>query len=296
MHGFLVVDKPLGISSRDAVDRVQAGLPKDVHVGHTGTLDPLATGVLVLALGQATRLTDYVQRQTKEYRAGIRFGATSATDDAEGPITPVVDTAMPTRDQLEAALSRFIGTIEQTPPSFSAAHVDGQRAYRLARKGKPVELKPKLVRVDRIDVLSYTSPDAELDIQCGKGTYIRSIARDLGRTLGCGAYLTSLRRTRVGPFHVSDALPIDAPATAFAERLRPLSDAVEGLAQAQLTDDDIRRLTMGQLIASDLTQPGSDEIAIFDAAMCLRAMGIVEEGRLRPTKVFVTERRSGFPA
>ncbi len=287
MHGFLVVDKPLGISSRNAVDRVQAALTKDVRVGHTGTLDPLATGVLVLALGQATRLTDYVQRQTKEYRATVRFGATSATDDAEGPLTQV-DGVLPTREQVGAALGRFIGTIEQTPPSFSAAHVDGQRAYRIARKGKVVDLKPKSVRIDRIDVLNFEVADLELDIQCGKGTYIRSIARDLGRTLGCGAYLTGLRRTRVGPFRAEDALTIDAPAAAFAERLRPLADAVVGLPHTQLSDDDIRRLTMGQTVATDLAQPGTDEIAIFDATLQLRAMAVVEEGRLRPTKVFVT--------
>ena len=209
MHGFLVVDKPRGISSREAVNRVQAALPKDVRVGHTGTLDPLATGVLVLALGQATRLTDYVQGQTKEYRAGVRFGATSATDDAEGPLTET-GAAPPTREQLERALAGFAGTVEQTPPTFSAAHVDGQRAYRMARKGKAFELKPKMIRIDGIDLVSYQSPNAEMEVRCGKGTYIRSIARDLGRVLGCGAYLSSLRRTRVGPFHESQALPIDA--------------------------------------------------------------------------------------
>jgi tRNA pseudouridine55 synthase len=284
VHGFLVVDKPLGISSREAVDRVQAALPPDVRVGHTGTLDPLASGVLVLALGQATRLTDYVQRQTKEYRAGVRFGATSATDDAEGPLTPVADVPPPTRSQLEAALAGFIGTIEQTPPAFSAAHVGGQRAYRMARKGKAVNLQAKPVRIDRIDLLAYQPPDADLIVRCGKGTYIRSIARDLGRVLGCGAYLSSLRRTRVGPFLESHALPVDADGAEFAAKLRPLGDAMDGLPRLTLTSDEVRRLSMGQNVATAATD--DCEVAIFDDAGDLRAVALIAEGRLRPIKVF----------
>lgn len=284
MHGFLVVDKPLGISSREAVDRVQAVLPKAVRVGHTGTLDPLATGVLVLALGQATRLTEYVQQQSKEYRAEVRLGATSATDDAEGPLTAVNGVALPTRVQLDEALARFIGTTEQTPPAFSAAHVDGQRAYRMARQGKMVELKPKLVRIERIDLLNYRPPDMELDVQCGKGTYIRSIARDLGRLLDCGAYLKSLRRVRVGPFQISDALSIDASAAEIAARLRPLGDGLKELAHLTLSDDEIRRLSRGQTVPTSVTIEG--EAAIFDDSGAFRVLTVVADGRLRPSKVF----------
>jgi tRNA pseudouridine55 synthase len=287
VHGFLVVDKPLGISSRDAVNRVQAALPKDVRVGHTGTLDPLATGVLVLALGQGTRLTDYVQAQTKEYRASVRFGATSATDDAEGPFTPTPDARFPSRDELLTALAEFVGSVSQTPPTFSAAHVDGRRAYRLARQGKTVELKPKSVRIDRIDLGEYRSPDAFLTIQCGKGTYIRSIARDLGQRLGCGAYLTSLRRTRIGAFLESQAISIDGSAASFPAALRPLKEAVVGMTRVNLTADEIRRLGMGQLVATDSAFADGSEIAVFDDVERLRALATVEGKRLRPAKVFL---------
>ena len=238
----------------------------------------------MLALGQATRLTDYVQRQTKEYRAGVRFGATSATDDAEGPIVATA-AEPPTRAQLESALARFVGTIEQTPPSFSAAHVDGQRAYRLARKGKAVELQPRSVRIDHIEVRTYEPPDADVTIVCGKGTYVRSIARDLGRDLGCGAYLTSLRRTAVGPFLVEEGLPPDASAESYRQRLRPLGDAVGALMRIPLTDDEIRRLTMGQAVAT--TSPDSPEVAAFDDAGALRAIVTIQERWMRPAKVFV---------
>lgn len=285
LHGFLVIDKPRGISSRHAVDRVQKALPKGTRIGHTGTLDPLASGVLVLALNQATRLTEYVQQQTKEYRAGVRFGATSATDDAEGPIAVASDAVLPSREQLDAALARFVGTIEQTPPAFSAAHVDGQRAYRIARKGKSVDLKPKPVRIDRIELLSYAPPAAELSVVCGKGTYIRSLARDLGGELGCGAYLTSLQRTRVGAFHLDDALPCDATADALLQRLRPLGEAMTAVRRLTLTDDEIRRLAMGQTVAT--AETGEDQIAIFNPAGEFQALATIENGRLRPMKVFV---------
>lgn len=284
MDGFLVVEKPLGITSRDAVDRVQAALPKDVRVGHTGTLDPLATGVLVLALGQGTRLADYVQAQAKEYRAGVHFGATSATDDAEGPLTPTPNAALPSRAELQMALAAFQGVVLQTPPSFSAAHVDGRRAYRLARKGQAVDLKPKEVRIDRIELHDYRPPDADMTIVCGKGTYIRSIARDLGQRLGCGAYLTSLRRTRVGAFLESQAISIDGAADSFPAALRPLKEAVVGLPHVQLDDDAVRRLTMGQLIPTAPRDEG--EIAVFDGAGRLRALARIVEGNLKPAKVF----------
>lgn len=289
MNGFLVIDKPLGISSRDAVDRVMKALPKDVRVGHTGTLDPLASGVLVLALGQATRLADYVQAQTKEYIAGVRFGIISATDDAEGPLTTVAEAPLPTREQFDAALATFVGVLEQTPPAFSAAHVDGRRAYRIARAGKPVELKPKPVRIDRIEVLDFQPPDTTLRIQCGKGTYIRSIARDLGRRFGCGAYLTSLRRLRVGVFSSDAALPIDASAEQVAARLRPLRDAVVELPQETLDDDAVRRLSMGQAISTN--RPLTDEIAILGLDGELKLIGRVADGVIQPEKVFVDPRK-----
>lgn len=283
-NGFLVVDKPRGLSSREALNRVQTTLPRKTRIGHTGTLDPLATGVLVLAIGQATRLADAVQAQAKEYLAGIRLGATSATDDAEGPITEIPEAVFPSPERLDLALATFVGVVEQTPPAFSAAHVDGRRAYRLARQGLDVELKSKPVRIDQIERIRYEPPAIDLVVECGKGTYIRSIARDLGRVLGCGAYLTSLRRTRVGAFSIDDALSIDASEAEFAARIRPLADAVPKLPAIRLPADDIARLGMGQLVATSETIPG--EIAVFDEAGVLCVIADIVEQRLRPTKVF----------
>src|ERR1043166_4448316 len=179
-HGLLVVDKPGGITSRDAVDRAQRWFPKGTRIGHTGTLDPLATGVLVLCIGSATRLTEYVQRMAKTYRAGIVLGARSDTDDADGAITPVSDIRTPAAGEVQAALAAFVGNIAQVPPAFSAAKLGGRRAYDLARRGQDVSLAPRTVTIHGIDLLSYGFPQLEIEVRCGKGTYVRSLARDLG--------------------------------------------------------------------------------------------------------------------
>src|SRR5690349_8551537 len=209
-HGLLVLDKPLGVTSRAAVDRALRWFPRGTRLGHTGTLDPLATGVLVLCVGHATRLTEYVQAMGKAYTADVVLGARSATDDAEGPITPATVKRPPDRVAVNAGLAQFVGAVEQVPPAFSAAKVTGQRAYDLARRGGAVDLTPRTVRIDRIDVLEFDYPRLRLEVLCGKGTYIRSLARDLGDRLGCGAYLGGLRRTRVGPFTPADAALLDA--------------------------------------------------------------------------------------
>src|SRR5262249_45363855 len=161
---------------------------RGTRLGHTGTLDPLATGVLVLCVGSATRLADYVQRMSKTYRSLFRLGARSDTDDADGAVTPVAGAAAPEPAALEACLRQFVGTIEQVPPAYSAAKVTGQRAYDLARRGREVSLQARAVQVHGIEVLRYDYPELEVEVRCGKGTYIRALARDLGARLGCGAY------------------------------------------------------------------------------------------------------------
>ena len=217
MNGFLVVDKPGGMTSRDAVNRVQLWFPRRTKIGHTGTLDPLATGVLVLCIGGATKLADRVQATPKRYETRIRLGATSDTDDADGAVVETVVTAIPTREAVEAALPAFVGLIEQLPPQYSALKVEGRRAYDLARSGAAVALRPRPVRVDAILVRDYGWPWLDLSIDCGKGTYIRSIARDLGAALGVGGIVQALRRTRVGPFQVEKAITLDSsPAQARA--------------------------------------------------------------------------------
>src|SRR5262249_23311126 len=161
-----------GITSREAVNRVQRQLPRGTRIGHAGTLDPLATGVLVVCIGAATRLTEYVQQMEKEYRTDLVLGATSTTDDADGEIAPLTELRVVSRELVVKNLRQFIGTIEQVPPAFSAAKVAGRRAYDLARQGDPVILGPRLVRIDSIDVVHYDYPDLTLQVQCGKGTYI----------------------------------------------------------------------------------------------------------------------------
>lgn len=207
-HGLLVVDKPLGLSSMDVVRRVRdaAGLAK---TGHGGTLDPLATGVVVCCLGDATKLVESLMQGTKVYDTIIDLSAFTTTDDREGERSEVAVDTPPDADAVRAACDRFVGTIDQRPPAYSAIHVDGKRAYQLARAGQDVQLDARPVTIHAIDIIDYAFPSLTLRITCGKGVYIRSIARDLGESLNTGGHLASLRRTAVGPFTIDMAVPIE---------------------------------------------------------------------------------------
>lgn len=196
---FLNVDKEAGVSSRGVVDAVTR-LVGTRRVGHAGTLDPLATGVLVVAVGRGTRLLEYVQAQGKTYRAGVLLGRTSDTDDIEGQVRVVAAARVPQAAEIEAELASFVGRIEQRPPAVSAVKVGGQRAYKLARAGQKLELSPRPVEIHGIRLIDYAFPRLELEVTCGAGTYIRSLARDLGERLGTGGLIESLRRTAVGDF------------------------------------------------------------------------------------------------
>jgi tRNA pseudouridine55 synthase len=279
MNGLLVLDKPGGITSRDAVDRAQRWFPRGTKLGHTGTLDPLATGVLVLCVGAATRLADLVQAMGKTYRTRVRLGATSDTDDADGTVTPTPGAVAPSEDQVRAAVTQFIGEIQQVPPAYSAMKVTGRRAYAMARRGEEVSLAARPVRVYRIDVLHYEYPALDLEIDCGKGTYIRSIARDLGADLGCGGYVEVLRRTRVGPFRAEDGLSPDADAAAV--KLLPMALAAAELPAVQLDADGLRRIRQGQPVRAE-APPGP--VALF-AGDELVAVGEAAGGWVRPAKV-----------
>lgn len=213
--GVLVIDKPRGWTSMDVCARVRSrlrrgGAPKRIKVGHTGTLDPMATGVLVVLVGRATRLCERLMADRKTYEAQIDLSATSDTDDAEGRVTRVEVARRPTREEVEAAAGRFVGRIQQVPPAHSAVHVGGRRAYALAREGKAVDLGPRAVDVHAFRVTAYEWPCVGVEVECGKGTYIRSLARDLGAALSCGGMLTALRRTRSGEFGVDTARPIES--------------------------------------------------------------------------------------
>jgi tRNA pseudouridine55 synthase len=288
LNGLLVLDKPEGLTSRDAVDRALRWFPRKTRVGHTGTLDPLASGVLVLCVGQATRLTEYVQGMAKTYVADVVLGGRSVTDDAEGPITSADVEHTPDQATIERSLSQFLGNVEQVPPAYSAAKVAGQRAYALARRGTALELAPRTIRIDGIDVLEFDYPRLRIEVHCGKGTYIRSLARDLGDQLGCGAYLGGLRRTRVGPFRPEDAIPLDADVAAALTGLLPPAAAVSSLQRLTLAADAVAHLQHGQMVINEEAVPAGVEVAVFDSTGALAAIARTDDaGRaLRPVKVF----------
>ena len=208
------LDKPLGWTSFDVVKRIRGKLHhrlgiKKLKVGHAGTLDPLATGVLIVCTGKMTKQIDELQAHVKEYVAEITLGATTPSFDLETPIDATYSTEHITREQVEQVLrQQFVGSIKQVPPSYSACKVDGHRAYKMARKGKEVELKAKELVIDEIELLNYSMPRIEIRVVCSKGTYIRALARDIGQALGSGAHLTALRRTRVGGVRVDDCLQV----------------------------------------------------------------------------------------
>lgn len=248
MNGLLVIDKPGGMTSRDAVNRVQRWFPRKTKIGHTGTLDPLATGVLVVCVGAATRLADYVQAMGKSYASRFCLGATSTSDDADGEVTETPAAVPPTREQLEAALASYVGTIEQVPPAVSALKVAGRRAHELVRAGRDVELAARTVRIDAIRLLRYEWPFADVEVDCGKGTYIRSIARDAGAKLGVGGLVQTLRRTRVGPYLAEQGVPLDADPASGAARVLPALTAFATWPKVTLSAVGVTRFRSGQTI------------------------------------------------
>jgi tRNA pseudouridine55 synthase len=286
--GLLVLDKPAGMTSRAALDRALGCFPRGTRMGHTGTLDPLATGVLVLCLGKATRLVEHVQQMAKTYRSTFQLGAASTTDDAEGDVTATEFTAPPAFGQVSAALNAFVGTIDQVPPAFSAAKVTGRRAYDIARAGGGVTLAARGVEIYGIDILGYTFPLLDVEVRCGKGTYIRSLARDLGASLGCGAFVKALRRTRVGPFSADDAVTLDTDCGAMRVRVLPPEAAVADLARVDLSSDDADRFLHGQAVPLRSLNQEPAEMAVFDPLG--RLIGVAKgDARLQlltPQKVF----------
>lgn len=202
--GILVLDKPAGISSAGLLNRLKRLLPRKTKIGHAGTLDPFATGVLLALIGKATKRCEELMGSPKSYRATVKLGATTATLDPDSPESPV-SARVPALEEIQKALEPFSGQILQMPPAFSALKVGGKRAYDLARAGKVVELQPRPVVVYRLKLVSYQYPEVVLDMDVGRGFYVRSLAHDLGRALGTGGYLTALRRTRVGPFDADSA-------------------------------------------------------------------------------------------
>ena len=208
VHGILAIDKPVGITSMDVVRRMKRA-SRHRRVGHGGTLDPIAGGVVPVCFGQATRVMEYLVDSTKDYRASVELGAETDTYDALGEVTARHDAAQITLEQVEASLQSFKGTIQQVPPMYSALKRKGKRLYDLARAGVQVELEPRQVEVLSLQVVDWSAPVVTLEVRCGRGFYVRSLAYDLGRALGCGGHLKALVRNRTGPFKVSDALSLN---------------------------------------------------------------------------------------
>jgi len=208
MFGILNVNKPTGWTSRDVVNRVQ-GLVRPAKAGHAGTLDPLATGVLVVCVGPATRLISYVQQMPKIYEATFLLGRTSPSDDTETAVTELSNAPEPSLTEIQALLPQFIGSVQQRPPAYSALKVKGQRAYKLARQGETVNLEPRTVEIYELQVDDYQYPECKLTLRCGSGTYVRSVGRDLAESLGTGAVMSELTRTAIGDFCVGDAINIE---------------------------------------------------------------------------------------
>ena len=206
---FLNINKPIGWTSFDVVKKIRS-LSKIKKVGHAGTLDPFASGVLVLALGRATKKISEIQALEKEYIGEVELGVVTDTLDVTGEIIERHPVDVISQSQVEAVLSQFIGIVEQIPPAYSALKINGVRAYKLARKGKKVEMKPRQVHIHSIDILEFSPPVIKIRVRCEKGTYVRALARDIGAKLGTGGYLRTLTRTRVGYFHLEDALEIES--------------------------------------------------------------------------------------
>ncbi|WP_289044114.1 tRNA pseudouridine(55) synthase TruB [uncultured Aliiroseovarius sp.] len=290
IHGWLVVDKPAGVSSNAVVNKVRWAMDAK-KAGHAGTLDPEATGVLAVALGEATKTVPYITDALKAYVFTIRLGQATNTDDTEGEVIAESD-ARPSDDDIQAALGQFTGQIMQVPPKFSAVKIDGERAYKLARDGEDVEIAARPLWVEELVMLDR--PDADhvtLEMTCGKGGYVRSIARDLGEVLGCFGHVRELRRIWSGPFDAEDGVSMDlvdklAKTGELDAYLHPLEDGLTDLPELKATDEGAARLrhgNPGMVIASDV-EYGDEAWASSDGKAV--AVGIYRAGELHPSRVF----------
>jgi tRNA pseudouridine55 synthase len=292
ISGVLVVDKPVGLTSHEVVQIIRRGT-NIRRAGHTGTLDPRASGVLIVLIGPAVRLSEYVSASDKRYQAIIRLGATTDTFDADGRFTSKDAAIQITEEQFETALKTFVGEIIQTPPPYSAVKVQGRPAYEMAREGEEVELEPRKIQVYSLELLEWAPPEAVIDVYCSSGTYVRSLANDLGDKLGCGAYLTGLRRTKSGRFTLRDAVPLRKLREAFDagnwyQYVIPAAEALSDWPSLELNNEQVEAVRHGHRVPAEAGATGM-------------ARGISEAGELiallevdaatqewQPRKVFFT--------
>ena len=286
VNGWVVLDKPVGITSTQAVSRLKR-MFNAKKAGHAGTLDPLASGILPVAFGEATKTVPFVQDGQKSYRFRIRWGVQTDTDDAEG--RPVgTSTERPERHQIEALLPSFIGTLMQKPPAFSAIKVAGERAYDRARDGEVFELAPRPITVHALNLIESTPDEAVLEAQCGKGTYVRAIARDLGQALSCFGHVNALRRTRVGPFREADAVTIlqGDEGEAVPPLLLPVEAGLAEVAGITVGRDDAAKLRRGQPLILRGRDAPAEGMAYASCGGVVVAFGPIESGALQPYRVF----------
>jgi len=280
------VDKPVGLTSHDVVQIVRKGT-NIRRAGHTGTLDPRASGVLVILIGPAVRLSEYVSASDKRYQAVVRLGATTDTYDADGRILTTSPVDKISEDQFQDSLETFVGEIEQTPPPYSAVKIKGRKAYEMAREGEEVDLVPRHIRVYSLELLEWAPPEAVIDVYCSSGTYVRSLAHDLGEKLGCGAHLIGLRRTKSGRFTLRDAVPLRRLREAFEDGnwyqyLIPASEALSDLPAIELSQDDVEAIRHGHRI------PAQDNVQDM-------ARGVSEQGELVALLEYISEAKEWQP-
>jgi tRNA pseudouridine55 synthase len=292
ISGILNIDKPQKWTSHDVVAKVRR-LSGQKRVGHAGTLDPLATGVLLVCLGQATRVSEYLMRGRKVYRAAVYLGLSTDTYDAEGRVTAGVPEVNVTPSQLEEALSAFVGRIEQTPPMYSALKYQGTPLHRLARQGKTVERKPRPVEIYDIKLLDWSSPVFTIEVACSPGTYLRSLAHDLGQRLGCGAHLSSLTRLASGHFTLDEAISLDALGEAFAtgrwaELIHPLDEALLDFEAITVESQAERQIRSGQQVQGPTPSSSSPLCRAYSTEGKLIALlqYDAQTGLWQPKKVF----------
>lgn len=291
--GFLNINKPLNLTSHDVVARVRRRyreLTGSKKVGHAGTLDPLATGVLIICLGGATRLSDYMMHTTKQYRAHITLGKTTDTYDSEGEILSEVDASSISKSDVENILSQFIGDIQQIPPMYSAIKVDGKKLYDLAREGKSIEREPRDITIHNLRIASFDNPSFELEVTCSSGTYIRSLAYDLGQVLGVGGYLSGLERVSSGNFHIDNAIELETimQDDGWSQHIIPPRDALADRPALVLTDEQWLLIRNGQFIPRDDRSPDETTFA-FNENGAFVAIITPRDKFWKPHKVFLRQ-------
>ena len=288
VNGWIALDKPCGMTSTQAVGKIKYVF-NAAKAGHAGTLDPLASGVLPIALGEATKTVPFVQEGAKAYRFTVRWGEETSTDDAEGPVTARSD-LRPSQAQIEALLPQFTGTILQRPPAFSAIKVDGERAYDLARAGEDVVLAERPITVHALRLIAATPNEAMLEADCGKGTYVRAIARDMGRALGCYGHVTALRRTRVGPFIEAASITLEAFLAGDPQyALLPVEAGLAEIPHITVDRNAAARLRQGQSVILRGRDAPIDGAAWAACDGVPVAQGLIERGEFVPKRVLLLD-------